>query len=822
MRNACRTVALFGLAIVQLVVAEAAAETAPPGSAPEQELFTYTVREGDSCEAIAEQIYGQGRYYYIIVEYNPGPSNILRTSCDNFLEPGMSLRLPRRIPQSRREPDARIAAVVRKVRSRPPTTDGWSKAQPGQRLFRGWRVNTLEKSEAQLTFRDESAVHLREETLVIIYGPTASDARRRTSKAILERGTLRARLGELSGRTRLKVETPSAVAALNGGEAVVSVDEEETSRVSNHTGRPAEVANRKGGGEVLVSAGMGTTVRRGKRPEPPRPLLPAPRWVVTHPTLFVTLGGAMDSVISGAWQPVTGATHYRVELSSGPDGEGPVGSTGVPANISRFELRGFPPDSYHLTVASLDEEGLESTTSPTRVINLVELDLVPPSYAQDLPSQDGVHPRVMAGTSLSIPQGLTCSLGEGEPGRELVFSGRGVVTLNCQSADRQRAPRMLIEVVPLELRPRAAGSSEPLSQLSRGDTVTMIVDGLDTTAVPPSTIAAVGGPGLRVDGVEPGPGDAFRVTVTVAPDAPPESYVELQLRPPRARRVVLGRLPLGIDAALMTDPEISPRPEVNSPDPEPHVRALTEPMALIVGPSMFGVRDERRRGTGFWSTISVNTTFDEPETWVVPALGLRLSFLEERLRFDVGVPVPMKRQLGGLNIGTSSRIAAGEIVGAAVELGLWLPFGVDERANQYRLRLVPSADLSFRAHDRVTVRTRQGVMADASEDGLLAWASAYAVDVWIVGPLTLGAEATLLLGAEDGDFFTAPLAGIALGLEFGPLAFTFACRYGFTNHAVELFGRFSATVTLRTAATRSQRRRGADAERVPPSSRFDL
>lgn len=807
MKSAHQNSALLALAFVHIVSPEIAAEISPPGSAPDQEMFSYTVRDGDTCEAIAEQVYGNGRFYYIIVEYNPGPSNILRTTCNNFLEPGMALRLPRRIPQSRREPDARVAAVVRKVRSRPPTTDGWRKAQPGQHLFRGWRVNTLEKSEAQLAFRDESAVHLREKTLVIIYGPTAAEARRRTSKATLERGTLRARLGELSGRTRLKVETPTAVAALNGGEAVVSVDDEETSRVSNHNGRPAQVANRKGGGEVLVSAGMGTTVRRGKRPEPPRPLLPAPRWVVTHPTLFVTIADIMDSTITGAWQPVTGATHYRVELSSGPDGEGPVGSTGVPSRISHFELHGFPPDSYHLAVASIDGDGLESTSSPTRVINLVELELEPPSYAQELPSQEGERPRVLAGTTLIIPQGLTCSFGEGEPRRELVFSGRGVVTLSCGSTDRQRAPRLLVEVVPLELIPRAVGSSEHLSQLRRGDTVTMIVEGLDTTALQMAEIAAVGGPGLRVDGVELGPGgESLSVTVTAELDAPPESYVELQLRPPRTRRVVLGRLPLGVDALLVTSPDTDPRAAQDSPISEPTARALTEPSALIVGPAAFGVRDERRRGTGFYSALSYCTSFGEPESRLVPALGLRVAFLEERLRFDMGVPVPVERQVGGLSFGTSSRIVAGEVVGAAVELGLWAPFAVDEGTNSYRLRLVPSTDLSFRAHDRVTVRTRQGLMADASEDGLLVWASAYAVDVWIVGPLTLGAEASLLLGAFDGDLLAAPLAGIALGLELGPLAFSFSCRYGFTSDAEALFGRFSVTLAMRTAA-RSQRRR---------------
>ena len=124
------------------------------------ETYEYTVQEGDTCAAIAGRAFGNRRRYDIIHLYNPnmGPP-------PHSLEPGSTLTLPRNTG-----PDARVTAVRREVQARQPSDTDWRSASRGLGLFRGWRVNTLEESTAELTFQDDSRVHMRENTLVIIYG----------------------------------------------------------------------------------------------------------------------------------------------------------------------------------------------------------------------------------------------------------------------------------------------------------------------------------------------------------------------------------------------------------------------------------------------------------------------------------------------------------------------------------------------------------------------------------------------------------------------------------------------------------------------------
>jgi hypothetical protein len=96
-------------------------------------------------------------------------------------------------------------------------------------------------------------------------------------------------------------------------------------------------------------------------------------------------------------------------------------------------------------------------------------------------------------------------------------------------------------------------------------------------------------------------------------------------------------------------------------------------------------------------------------------------------------------------------------------------------------------------------------MADAADRGLLAWASAYAIDLWVAGPFALGAEATLLLGATDRRVLAAPAAGLSVGLEFGPLVLGAGVRFALNDDAIVSFGRIGVVVALRSSASGARR-----------------
>lgn len=366
-----RAVVACSLALALLAADRgAAAQDAPPGSSPEREHARYIVQQGDTCESIAARLYGDGRYYFIVLDALGSATGVLRTSCDRALRPGQALVLPTRIPPDRRASDARLTAVIRDVRSRPPGSS-WRAAHQGEDLFRAWRINTLEKSGAEITFRNESVIQVREETLVIIFGPSADTARRSSSRAVLEHGALRSRLAELRGHgDRLRVETPSATADLNEGEAVVSLDRDRTSHVANHSGRPARVRGVDGLGEVLVGAGMGTSIKQGARPERPRPLLPPPRWA-ENAIIEVRIHAGEHATVAGSWHAVDGAAGYRVEASRTADRSEPVATTEGPGHVTSFELRALSPGTYFLTVAAIDDRGLEGPPSEAREVRIV-------------------------------------------------------------------------------------------------------------------------------------------------------------------------------------------------------------------------------------------------------------------------------------------------------------------------------------------------------------------------------------------------------------------------------------------------------------------
>ena len=91
--------------------------------------------------------------------------------------------------------------------------------------------------------------------------------------------------------------------------------------------------------------------------------------------------------------------------------------------------------------------------------------------------------------------------------------------------------------------------------------------------------------------------------------------------------------------------------------------------------------------------------------------------------------------------------------------------------------------------ERLTVRTRQAGIFGLGDSTVL-WASAYGLDVWIVGPLSLGLEVDLVIGddAQSGgtapDAFVNAGAGLGMMLDFDPITLSLAGRGSFGDSAM--------------------------------------
>ena len=388
-----------------LSVAVVSAQDTAEGDGPR--TIQYTIQQGDTCYGIAQRFFGNPRQCHeIIYRYNPHMGND-----PHNIRPGVTITIPVR---DQNAPDARVTRANRDVQARSSGSGAWRAARRGLGLFRGWHVSTEEESSAELTFRDETQVQMRENTLVIIYGgSSAQSARRQTSQATLERGTLRSRLGS----QRLAVETPSGGADLNGGSSVVSVDDEGASRVSNHDGGTAAVRSADGA-TVRVRPGFGTAVERGQRPMRPRPLPPAPTLVDGSPTRFVGLA-EVGGTIRGEWTEVENARSYRVEISTEADGSGLIAAVQAPSTTRSFEVHRLPPGTYYVAFATIDEHGLESRPSARTALDVGLVGIQRPGQelnADDVQAGDWARAAdvvaVPRGTRLVSPEGFRCRLSD--------------------------------------------------------------------------------------------------------------------------------------------------------------------------------------------------------------------------------------------------------------------------------------------------------------------------------------------------------------------------------------------------------------------------
>lgn len=774
-----------------------------PAAADGIELVEYVVVEGDTCTRIAQRVYGDRRRYDLIHSFNPemGPR-------PHHLVAGTVLHLPRVAPEADSLPDARVTAVEREVTARGADADAWRDAHVGLDLYRGWRVTTEEESSAELTFADTSVLAMRADTLVIIFGEEARSVRRGGTEATLERGSLRTALGALrgsggdAGGGSLQVSTPSARASLQGGSAVISVGEDGTSRVSAHVG-DASVTGADGRGRTRVPEGSGSAVPPGGRPSAPQPLPPPPTWA-TGPRRFLGASGR-GADVTGAWAPVAGARVYRVELSTGADGRGVVASTEVPASVTRFELHGLPPGSYDVHVSTIDGDFFESRPSGALAIEVVEAAFFVPGaagsarFARLDPSVEPAPLEVAPGTTIALPEGVTCTMASGERVHELVVVGPWQAPA-CTDASGVEVALLALTTSTLVARVSPAdaphGARTPI-EIDLGaplpDDATIVVDG------------------ARLDAVERTPTGYRGVLDTTEPavtGGAETAFASVQVLA-AGGRVVLATTTVPLTAASSAPPpaDAPAEVEVEAPPAEAPAGALAEAVGAVPFASTVGLTDFDVRGAV--ARASVAAIDDRLGGRARAAFDGSFTLADDMLRLGVGVPVdpggsraePWLEGSGDLvpHVGfLALRRATNDAhVGLLVDVAIWAPMG--NGGGVENARLMPSVELAWRSGGDLTLRTRQAGIFELADVGARLWASAYGLDFRVYGPLSLGLEAEVTVGEERGHGLVSAVAAVpTIVLDLAPVALHIGGRFGVDGSSV--YGPAALFVTFRGAA----------------------
>ena len=416
------------MVVVACLVTSVVADTVRADS----DVTDYVVKDGDSCLSIAIHQLGDRAALSTLHRLNPqlGP-------LPHHLVAGQILHLPAVVASAAStEPDAKLTRSRGSVEVRKPTESAWDAAKRGMDLFRAWRVGSRDQSSAELTFHDDSRLFMRENTVVIVYGPTEHRERTFGADAELERGTLEGRLAELRGGKAVVVRTPSSEATLGVGRSLIAVADSGDSIIGNHGGadlflRAVNKLHHPVGGKVIVKSDFGSKVRVGKPPEKPRPLPLAPQWASASGR-FIAVPG-VTTVVTGGWSAVANAATYRVTISTGIEDD--VTSVQVPATASSFEFRDLPVGAYHAIISVIDTEGFESKPSVAWPFEIVPVAIIAPgaNIVTPVPSTHVVVASLPQGTDIAAPIGLQCAIGDGTASDHVVLTNVGDLDLRCSS-----------------------------------------------------------------------------------------------------------------------------------------------------------------------------------------------------------------------------------------------------------------------------------------------------------------------------------------------------------------------------------------------------
>lgn len=361
----CRVVSLLVVLAGAGLTSGALADETPPTST------SYTVKAGDTCAAIAKRTYGDARYVDLIHTANPNMG-----SPPHALKPGTVLILPPKPGAAPAGPDARVTWLRNQVEVRNPDPHPAKKDDP---LLRGNRVGTKASSAADVTFRDETQLKLSENTLIVILGDEqARAARVAGSETTLVTGSLRSRLAELSGKRHDVATTTGAVATLGAGEAQVSVDEKNTTRLSVYKGQSELTAEKK---TVKVPDGFGSKAPNGVSPTPPRPLPEPPVFQVADKRVLVTEAGSSFTLAfafaapppSAGSSPSPAATAWHVQLARDPDFREIVADAVVPRSVDKIETKNASSGTYYARASAIDDDRFEGKWSALSHAAVVEV-----------------------------------------------------------------------------------------------------------------------------------------------------------------------------------------------------------------------------------------------------------------------------------------------------------------------------------------------------------------------------------------------------------------------------------------------------------------
>ena len=237
-----------------------------------------------------------------------------------------------------------VAASVRgEVSYQAPGAPGAGPLLAGQALVLGSRI-VSRGGTARIELGEHSSLLVRPGTELLLDSLSIDAARTPATELQLPVGELEV---DVRQRSRFRIQTPSAIAAVRGTRFRLTSEDSEPPRTRGEV-LAGSVQVQSGGSEpVVVPEGYGVVAQQGRAPEAARELLPPPRFNQA------SLSGPQP--LSIAWQADTGAVGWQLDILAGA-APGDLLQTYRVATPG-YTLTGMPEGCYRAQLRAVDAAG---------------------------------------------------------------------------------------------------------------------------------------------------------------------------------------------------------------------------------------------------------------------------------------------------------------------------------------------------------------------------------------------------------------------------------------------------------------------------------
>jgi hypothetical protein len=311
-----------------------------------------TVVPGDTLSKISKKYLANAELWPELLKYN----NI---KDPNLISPGMKLKVPVKIAN---EELIKTAASTEKGAWVVTSVSGTAFAINGQqkqpivkdnRIGTGTTLETARDGYVVMKLPDDSETRIGGNSKIVV-----EKAEFEESTGILQsyfknlRGTLKAKVTHLMGKSNFQVAMPTAVAGVRGTEFTTEVEDDGTAKVAVIDGA---VAFKSGGVEVMLPKGTGSVAKADEAPSVPAVLPESPK---LGPVKVMAKGR-----VALAWKTPENASSCKVEVAEEPQFLSAVMAFQVPG--TKEKQPNLAPGTYYWHVMCVDANGLQGPASPT-------------------------------------------------------------------------------------------------------------------------------------------------------------------------------------------------------------------------------------------------------------------------------------------------------------------------------------------------------------------------------------------------------------------------------------------------------------------------